>query len=161
MKGRTAPPQITDIDQTGLGLDGPTRHRRKGLPVFRSLYVFATNLASSAFAMLLAHLLLGPSVRVRIFGFITSVVVFTVAQTIVAPIVTRVASKHATALLSGVGLISTFLALFIATLFPGGIRIWGQGWISATLLVWVVTAIGNWIAIDVYFERYIKNRKEK
>ena len=129
--------------------------------MFRSLYVFATNLVSSAFAMLLAHLLLGPSVRVRIFGFITSVVVFTVAQTIVAPLVTRMASKHATALVSGVGLFSTFLALFIATLFPGGIRIWGQGWISATLLVWAVTAMGNWIAIDIYFERYIKNREEQ
>ncbi len=129
--------------------------------MYRLLYIFATNLVASAFGMLLAHVFLGSTVRVRLFGFITAVVVFTVVQTILTPLITKMVSKHSALVLAAVGLFSTFLALMIATMFPGGIRIYGRGWLSATLLLWAVTAIGNWLAINGYLERHLKDRKRE
>lgn len=133
----------------------------EGSTMHRLLYIFATNLIASAFGMLLAHVFLGPTVLVRIYGFLTAVVVFTVVQTILTPIITRTVREHSALVLATVGLFSTFLSLMIATLFPGGIRIYGRGWLSATLLPWAVTAIGNWLAVNGYLERHLRNRNKE
>ncbi|MFT3942282.1 MAG: hypothetical protein QM705_00460 [Ancrocorticia sp.] len=111
--------------------------------------------------MLLAHVFLAPTVYVRIYGFLTAVVVFTVVQTVFTPIITRMVREHSALVLAAVGLFSTFLALMIATLFPGGIRIYGRGWLSATLLLWAVTAIANWLVVNGYLERGLKNRDKE
>jgi hypothetical protein len=72
--------------------------------------------------------------------------VFTVAQAILAPFIFNVARQYASALLGGIGLVSTFVALLIASLFPDGIRIEGVvTWILATLIMWIITALGTWL----------------
>ena len=61
-----------------------------------------------------------------------------------APLFTKLADRYASALLGGIGLITTFAALFVATLFSNGLAIRGVGsWIAATVVVWLVTAVAT------------------
>ena len=108
----------------------------------RMLVRVALFLGSVAVALLVAWLLLGADFRVTVLGFLTAVIVFSVAQVAVSPVVDKLARRYAEPLLGGVGLISTFIALLVATLLSGGLRIHGVStWIAATLIVWLVTAL--------------------
>lgn len=120
----------------------------------RFLFSVATNLITSAVALLLAYWIL-PQVTVHLSGFVVAVVVFALAQGILTPFVFNLARQYASAILGGIGLVSTFLALWIATLFPGGLTITGLGWVLAPLLVWIVTALGGWILMGAVFKRYL------
>lgn len=102
-------------------------------------------LASAALGLLVAHLVLGDFV-LSVSGFIVAVVVFALAQSIVSPLAESVARRHAPVLLGGIGVISTFVALLIATLLADGLAITGTAtWILGTLIVWLVTALATWL----------------
>jgi ATP/ADP translocase len=67
--------------------------------------------------------------------------VFAVAQAILSPFIFKMASRYASAFLGGIGLLSTLVALILASVLTHGLTIRGLGWrVSATVLVWVVTA---------------------
>jgi hypothetical protein len=111
--------------------------------VIRFLLRVAIFLGSSAIGLLVAGWLV-PGVSLSVLGFITAVVVFTVAQGILSPFFLKMASRYASAFLGGIGLVSTFAALLLASLFSNGLSIRGIGsWIAATVLVWLVTALAT------------------
>ena len=111
--------------------------------MIRFLLRIAVFLGSSAIGLLVASLLV-PGVTLRPLGFLTAVVIFTVAQGILSPFFLKMASRYASAFLGGIGLVSTLAALILASLFSSGISIRGIGsWIAATVLVWLVTAIAT------------------
>ena len=123
----------------------------------RFLVNIAVSLVMSALGLLLAAWLL-PEFHLETGGFLIAVLVFTIAQAVLAPFVFNVARKYASAILGGIGLVSTFLALLIASFFPGGIRIDGVvTWVLATLLMWIVTALGTWLIPLLIF----RNRRER
>jgi Mycobacterial 4 TMS phage holin, superfamily IV len=112
----------------------------------------AVFLGSSAIGLLVAAWLI-PGVSVSVWGFIAAVVVFTVAQAILSPLVFRAASRYASAFLGGVGLLSTLIALILASVFTHGLTIRGLGsWILATVVVWLVTALAT-VALPVLISR--------
>ncbi len=118
--------------------------------MIRFLIRTAIFLATAALGLLAANLLLD-SFSVRASGFITAVVVFAVAQSVLAPFILMLARKYATALLGGIGLVSTFVALLLASLLTDGLAITGiSTWVLATLIVWLVTALGGWILLAVF-----------
>jgi hypothetical protein len=85
-----------------------------------------------------------PGVSVSVSGFITAVVIFTVAQAILSPFFLKMASRYASAFLGGIGLVSTLAALILASVFTNGLSIRGIGsWVAATVLVWLVTALAT------------------
>lgn len=129
--------------------------------MIRFLLSTASNLVMSIVALLLSGWWLHEWVTLHLSGFFIAVAVFTVAQAILAPFVFNMARKYASAMLGGIGLVSTFLALWVATLFPGGIEVSGLGWILAPLLIWIVTALGGWIIVGVFVERYLKKREQQ
>lgn len=131
----------------------------KGTVVIRFLLNFAANLVTAAVALLLAGLVLSQWVTLHVGGFLVAVLVFTLAQSILAPFIFNIARQYASALLGGIGLVSTLVALWVATLFPGGIEIVGLGWVLAPLLVWIVTALGGWILVGVVIKRYLEKRQ--
>ena len=97
--------------------------------------------------------------RLSVSGFLIAVAVFALAQSILAPFIFNVARKYAPAMLGGIGLVSTFVALLIATWFPEGLRISGvSSWISATLVVWIVTALGAWLLPLVLLKKRVGGR---
>jgi uncharacterized membrane protein YvlD (DUF360 family) len=131
----------------------------RGERMIRLLLSVAISVVSAAIALLVASALI-PGVRVSASGFLVAVLVFTVAQAILAPFVFNMARKYASAVLGGIGLVSTFLALFVATLFPGGLQISGvTAWILAALVVWLITALGTWILGALIIKRWWERRE--
>ncbi|WNG80156.1 phage holin family protein [Mycobacterium sp. ITM-2016-00316] len=111
--------------------------------MIRFLLRIAVFLGSSAIGLLVASLIV-PGVTLRPLGFLTAVVIFTVAQGILSPFFLKMASRYASAFLGGIGLVSTLAALILASLFSSGISIRGIGsWVAATVLVWLVTAVAT------------------
>lgn len=97
----------------------------------------------SAAIGLLAVVVLLPDVSLRIGGFITAIVVFALAQGLVAPLVNKLSARYAPALLTGIGLASNLLALVVTTLI-GQLSISGwRTWILATAVVWLVTTVAT------------------
>jgi uncharacterized membrane protein YvlD (DUF360 family) len=127
----------------------------------RFLLQTAINLVMAAVGLLLADALI-EGVELKPAGFVVAVAVFVVAQAIFTPFVFNMARKYASAILGGIGLVSTFIALWIATLFSNGLTIDGvSAWIFATLLVWIVTALGTWILGFLILQRWWDKRKEQ
>ena len=109
----------------------------------RFLLRIAVFLASAAIGLLVASLVV-PGVSVRPLGFVFAVVIFAVAQAVLAPFFAKMASRYASALLGGIGLVSTLAALILASVLTTGLTIRGLGsWIGATVVVWLVTALAT------------------
>ncbi len=100
-------------------------------------------LISAAIGLLVADLILN-DLAIHWGGFIVAVLVFSAAQLILGPFILKVVKNNAEAFLGGVGLVSTFVALLLATLVSNGIDITGVAtWIAATVIVWLVTALAT------------------
>ncbi|WP_244929915.1 hypothetical protein [Nocardioides sp. W7] len=101
-------------------------------------------LASAAIGLVVASLVLD-EVTVTTEGFLLVVVIFAVIQTVISPFLARVAAKNATALLGGVGLLATFVALLVVTVWGDAVTIEGgvATWIAATVIVWLATALAT------------------
>jgi hypothetical protein len=78
-------------------------------------------------------------------GFVTAVVLFAVIQSVLAPFIAKVTAQNASALLGGVGLLSTFVALWLTALLGDSLTIDGGAttWIAATVIVWLATALAT------------------
>jgi hypothetical protein len=99
--------------------------------------------ASSAIGLIVADALLD-DMSVSANGFLITLVIFAVLQTVIAPFIARVTARNATALLGGAGLISTFVALVVAHVVGDSLAISGVvTWIAATVIVWLATAIAT------------------
>lgn len=113
----------------------------------------AVSIASSALALLICSGVLD-DFGFSWEGFAVAVLVFTVAQAILAPFVFNMARKYANGLLGAIGLVSTFLALLVASWFPGGLHISGiVTWVLASLIVWIVTALGIWLVPLIFLKK--------
>ena len=113
--------------------------------MIRFVIRLAIFLGTSAIGLLVAAWLV-PDFGMSAFGFLTAVIVFTLAQGLLSPLVQKATQQYASALMGGIGLISTFVALLLASLFPGGLRISGIAtWTLGTVVVWLVTALGAWL----------------
>lgn len=124
--------------------------------MIRFLLRVAVFLGSAAIGLLVAAWLV-PGVSLSALGFITAVVIFTVAQAILSPFFLKMASRYASAFLGGIGLVSTFVALLLASLLSNGLTIRGTGsWIAATVVVWLVTALAT-VVLPVLVLREKKN----
>ncbi|MGI9823701.1 phage holin family protein [Agromyces sp. Marseille-Q5079] len=111
----------------------------------RTLLNLAIFLATAAIALLLTSLLV-PGFHVHPGGFIVAIIVFALVQALVEWLVRKVFHRSAPTVAGIAGLISTFLALWVASLF-GGLSFDGVGgWILATVIAWLITAILGWVA---------------
>lgn len=118
----------------------------------RLLIRIAVSLASATLGLLLSTWLL-KDFQVHAGGFVMAVVVLTIAQSILAPIVTGLTKRFAAAMLGGVGILSTLLALLLANLVPNGITVTSATtWVLAALIVWACTALGAWLLVAVFLK---------
>lgn len=120
-------------------------------------------LVSAALGLVVADLLL-PGFTLHWndwWGIVLAVVVFAVLQSILAPWLLKITRRHANALIGGIGLVSTFVALLIAVLIPAaGIGIDGPvAWIVGTLVVWLVTALASWLLPPLFLTAKAQDRR--
>ncbi|MGW6264903.1 phage holin family protein [Cellulosimicrobium funkei] len=128
--------------------------------MIRFLLSFAINVVLAVVGLLVAANVFD-GVTVHASGFTIAVLVFAVAQGVLAPFVFNVARKYASAVLGGIGLVSTFLALWIATLVGDGLEISGAStWIGVTVVVWLISALGGWLLGWLVLTRWWDRRQE-
>lgn len=108
--------------------------------VVRLLLRAVVFLASAAVGLFVTSLLVD-GFRLTGNGFLLTLIVFAALQSVLAPLIGGLVKRHARAFVSGVGLLSTFVSLVVATHFTDGLQIRGfTAWVAATLLVWAITA---------------------
>lgn len=95
------------------------------------------------------------------WGIVLAVVIFAVLQSILSPWLFKITRRHANALIGGIGLLSTFVALLIAVVIPAaGIGIDGPvAWILGTLVVWLVTALATWLLPPLFIKKRVADRR--
>ena len=118
-------------------------------------------LASAALGLLVASWILDDFV-VTTSGFALTVVVFALAQSILAPFIAKMTNRYAPAFLGGIGLVSTYVALLIASIVGDGLQITGvQTWILATLIVWLVTALATLLLPMIFIRNKVQGARDK
>ena len=89
-------------------------------------------------------------------GFLLTVLIFAVLQSVLSPFIAKLAAKNAPALMGGIGLLSTFVALLVSSLISNGLTIDGvQTWALATLIVWLVTALATLILPMIFLREAV------
>ena len=92
---------------------------------------------------LLVALWVVPGVSVTTSGFVVAVLLFSIAQAILSPLILKLPHAYASLLLGGSGLALTVFALIVASVVTHGLTIRGvAAWAAATALVWLVTTVG-------------------
>ena len=108
----------------------------------RFLIRAAVFLGTAALGLFLAALLI-PGFHVHLAGFLVAIIVFALVQWLIAKLFHRAAPT----VVGIAGLLSTFVALWIATLITDGLSFDGIGpWILAAVVVWLTTAVLGWLA---------------
>ncbi|MCU1476624.1 MAG: hypothetical protein JWQ64_1317 [Subtercola sp.] len=115
-------------------------------------------LAAACVGLVVAALLLH-GVSLTWEGFLITVVVFAIAQSLLSPLILKLVSRNAPAFLGGIGIVSTLVSLIIASLFANGIKIDGLGtWVLATLIIWLITAIASFVLAKFFLPAVTKPR---
>lgn len=110
--------------------------------MIRLLITFGIQLLANALGVLAAALILD-RMQLSAAGFVIAVLIFTVAYMLAQPFLTQLAVSKASALRGGVALVATFVALIVTSLISDGLSIDGAvTWISATVIVWIVSLLG-------------------
>lgn len=118
-------------------------------------------LGSAAIGLLVAASVLS-GVHIDAVAFVLVVVLFAVLQALLSPFLSNVAQRSAPALVGGVGLITTFIALVITAAVSDGLSIDGAGtWLWATLIVWIVTMLATLLLPVILVKTGVDKRREK
>jgi hypothetical protein len=123
-------------------------------------------LVSAAVGLIVADLIL-PGFQIDWsdwWGFILAIVIFAVLQSILTPWIATVARRNAPALLGGIGIFSTLIALIVVVLIPSaGITI-GEPlvltWILAPMIVWLVTALATLFLPMIFIKKKVDERRD-
>lgn len=96
-------------------------------------------LGANAIALILAALIFD-GFQLNASGFVVALVVFALLTALLPWLILKFLVRQAGSLIALSGLIATFLALLITSLFFSGLDIDGVStWIFATLFIWVVS----------------------
>ncbi len=128
----------------------------------RIVRLLVVNLGAAAIGLFAAKLLLADrDFSINLMSFLTVIVIFSILQAILAPLILQVAVKAAPPLVGGIGLLSTFVALWITSLIVGDNMSLG-GLVThllASLIVWLVTAIATMALRTFLFKQAVTGTK--
>jgi MFS family permease len=107
----------------------------------RLLSAFLVGLGTNAVALVVAAALLD-GFGIGKVTFPVLIVVFTIISMVVTLLVDSIVRRHAQAMIAGIGLISSFLALLVTDMITDKLTIEGAwAWIVGTLLVWLASLV--------------------
>jgi hypothetical protein len=117
--------------------------------MIRSLISILAYLAANAVGLLIAVLIL-PGFTIDPLAFVVAVAIFSLVQTILGPLITKISVKSFPQLMGGIALVTIFIGLFITEILMSGMTIGGiSNWLAATLLVWLGSLIAS-ILLPIY-----------
>lgn len=123
--------------------------------MIRLLATLALSILGNAVGLVMASLLID-GFSLNITGLIVSVLVFTVAQSVLAPFVLKLSIKYLPALRGGIALVTILAALLVTSLFTSGLQVAGLStWILAPLIIWVTTIVAGILLPMVIFKEVL------
>lgn len=129
--------------------------------MLRFLATATLTLLANAAGLLVAAVAL-PGLQVRPLGFVVSVLFFTAVEVLLGPFVLKMAVKYVPALRGGIALVTTFVGLFLTTLFTDGLTISGAStWILAPFIVWVFVLVAAVLLPMVLFKNILSEVKDR
>jgi uncharacterized membrane protein YvlD (DUF360 family) len=115
-------------------------------------------LANAAGLAIAAWLLEGFTVTAA--AFITVVVIFTVIEVVLDPLVLKLSIQYAPVLRGGVALVTTLVGLIVVTIVSDGLQIEGlTAWVVGTMIVWLGGVLAALILPLFLFKKTMSQRK--
>lgn len=119
----------------------------------------AAYLVANAVGLLIATLVL-PEFTIDPLAFIFAVVLFSIVQTVLGPLITKLSFKNFPQLMGGIALVTIFVGLFITDLVMDGMVIGGiANWLAATLVVWLGSLIAS-ILLPIYVFKQLVDKRD-
>lgn len=117
-------------------------------------------LLANAVGLLAASALLD-GFNLQMDGFITAVIIFTLATVILGPFVISMALRNIPALMGGVALVTTLVGLVLTDWLSDGLNISGVStWILATLIVWLCSLLATVVLPLLFFKELLSGDKK-
>lgn len=129
--------------------------------MIRLLARLIINILANAVGLLAAAAILD-GFNVDGLSFAIAVLIFSLATTILGPLITKIALTNAPYLMGGIALVTTLVGLIITTVVSDGISVSGiSTWLLATLIIWLFSIIGSLLLPLVIFKKTMEKHKEK
>lgn len=94
-------------------------------------------------------------------GLLWATVIYTVVFALMQPFLAVQARRRAGALLGGVALIASLIALIVADIISDGLNITGVGtWIAAAVVVWIASLLAAFILPFLGLKKYMQDNKQ-
>lgn len=121
--------------------------------MIRMLISAVIYLVANAVGLLVANWLLD-DVTVDGAAFLLAVVIFTVVEVVIQPLITQIAVRHSRALMGSSALVATFVGLVVTTLVSDGLSISGAlTWVLATVIVWAAALVAGMILPALFVKK--------
>lgn len=105
--------------------------------MMRIVAAVALRLLANAAGLLIAAVVLS-GFRVTAAAFVVAVLIFTVVEVVLDPLMIKISLKYAPVLRGGVALVTTFLGLVVTSVVTDGMTIRGlSAWLIGALIVWL------------------------
>lgn len=118
-------------------------------------------LLANAIGLIVAAAVL-EDMRLSASGFVVAVVVFTVALALMQPFLVSQLRRRGSAVLGGVALIATLVALVITVLVTDGLEIDGAlAWLAAAVIVWAAALVAAFVLPFLGLRRYLETREAR
>jgi len=123
----------------------------------RMLISIGIRLAANAVGLIIAAAVLD-DMKLNGAAFVIAVAIFTVAEVILQPLITKIAMQNARALMGGTALVTTLVGLIITDLISDGLSITGfVTWLLATVIVWAAALIAGLLLPVILVKKAVSN----
>lgn len=125
--------------------------------MIRFLWSTLAYLVANAIGLLIAVVLL-PGFTIDALAFVIAVAVFSLVQSVLGPLITKISFKSFPQLMGGIALVTIFVGLFVTDIIMGGMAIGGiANWLAATLLVWIGSLLAS-ILLPIYVFKQLSEK---
>lgn len=121
--------------------------------MIRMLTSAAVYLVANAIGLLVAAAVLD-DVTIDGAAFVLAVVIFTVVEVVIQPLITQIAVRHSRALMGSSALVATLVGLVVTDVVSEGLSISGAlTWVLATVIVWAAGLVAGLVLPALFLKR--------
>ena len=129
--------------------------------MIRMLISAVVYLVANAVGLLVADALLD-DVSIDGAAFVLAVIIFTIVEVVIQPLVTQIAMRHSRALLGSSALIATLVGLVVTTVVSDGLSISGAlTWALATVIVWAAALVAGLILPAIFVKKAVAGGRDR
>lgn len=94
-------------------------------------------------------------------SYVVVAAIYAVIQSLISPLMNQYTERNARMFMGGVGIFSTFIALFFTNLISGALTINGFAtWILAAIIVWLFGAIAAFLLPFLLVKKAVNERRD-